>query len=94
MKKHWKYIRQALIFLLGLLIMPHIYAAYFISTIDYGTTVKPIEEFIDAGNKLYVVAYLMYAFLPKLIREIKFFNFLYFCVIYALLMYVYLSLIF
>ncbi len=94
MKKQWKHIYQALIFLLGLLILPHIYSAYFISTVDYGDIEKPIDEFINIGNKLYIVAYLMYAFLPKLIRETRFFNMLYFLVIYAILMYLYLNIVF
>ena len=37
-----KTLAKAIMFLLGLLILPHIYAAYFISTVDYGNIAKPI----------------------------------------------------
>lgn len=68
--------------------------AYFISTVDYGNIAKPIEAFVDVGNKLYVVSFLLYAFLPRTVRKLGFFNLLYFLVIYAVLMYLYLTIAF
>ena len=93
-RRRIKTLAKAIMFLLGLLILPHIYAAYFISTIDYGNIAKPIEAFVDVGNKLYVVAFLLYAFLARTVRELGFFNLLYFLVIYAVLMYLYLTIAF
>lgn len=80
---------KALVFLTGFMILPHFYASYFISVIYYSGP-KPIEQFVDAGNMLYVVSYLLYAFLPRSIRELTFFNFLYFLSIYGFLMFAYL----
>lgn len=81
---------NALLFLTGFVFLPHVYASYFVSVISHGDK-NPIDQYIDAGYKIYVAAYLAYAFLPKTIREIKFFNFLYFLVIYAVLMFLYLK---
>lgn len=80
---------KALVFLLGFMILPHFYASYFISVI-YVPGPKPIDQFVDIANKLYVLAYLLYAFLPRSIRELTFFNFLYFLSIYGIIMFAYL----
>lgn len=90
MKQQLRLVKNALLFLLGFIILPHLYASYFVSVISHGAD-NPIQQYIDVGNKLYIVAYLIYAFQSRDIRELKYFNFLFFCMIYAAIMFFYLK---